>query len=48
MQKDGFDSKEADKLIDIKNTKSVSLGSRILRAETAAINLLSIVIYELD
>lgn len=44
----GFDKKEAESLIAISNVKSVCLGSRILRAETAAINLLSIIMYELD
>ncbi len=44
----GFTSKEADELINIENVACVSLGSRILRAETAAINLLSIVIYEME
>ena len=44
----GFTSKEADLLKQIDNVSCVSLGTRILRAETAAINLLSIVIYEME
>lgn len=44
----GFTPKEAETLKDIPNVKVVSLGSRILRAETAALNLLSIVIYEME
>lgn len=44
----GFTSKEAEKLKEISNVKVVSLGSRILRAETAALNLLSILIYEME
>ena len=41
----------ADEAADIKSTdkcKCVSLGSRILRAETAVINLISVIMYELD
>ena len=44
----GFTPKEADELKSIENVKCVSLGTRILRAETAAINLVSIVIYEME
>lgn len=44
----GFTSNEAEELKSIENVKCVSLGSRILRAETAALNLLSIVIYEME
>lgn len=44
----GFTDKEAENIINNKNTFSVSLGSRILRAETAALNLISIIIYELE
>lgn len=44
----GFDKSEVDKLLKAKNVHCVSLGTRILRAETAALNLLSIVMYELD
>jgi len=44
----GFTSKEADLLKQIDNISCVSLGTRILRAETAALNLLSIVIYEME
>lgn len=44
----GFDTKEAEKLKKIQNVFCVSLGSRILRAETASLNLLSIIMYEID
>lgn len=44
----GFDNKEADMLNKNENVKVVSLGTRILRAETAATALVSIVMYELD
>ncbi len=44
----GFTEGEADSLKYMENVESVSLGERILRAETAAINLISIVMYELD
>ena len=36
------------KLESIDNVACISLGSRILRAETAALNLLSIVLYEME
>ena len=44
----GFTPKEADELKEIENVAVVGLGERILRAETAALNLLSIVIYEME
>ncbi len=44
----GFTEGEADSLRYTENVECVSLGSRILRAETAAINIISIVMYELD
>lgn len=44
----GFDSKEAENIIKNKNVYSVSLGDRILRAETAALNLISIIMYEFE
>lgn len=44
----GFDISEIEKLKNIENVKSVSISNRILRAETAIISLLSIIIYELD
>lgn len=44
----GFEKSEVDKLQKNNNLYCVSLGTRILRAETAALNLLSIVMYELD
>lgn len=44
----GFDSKEAEKIVKVPSVKCVSLGSRILRAETAVYNLVSIIMYEFD
>lgn len=44
----GFDADEAQKIIQNPKVKSVSLGSRILRAETAVYNLVSIIMYEFD
>lgn len=44
----GFDIKEAEEITSISNVKTVSLGTRILRAETAALNIISIIMYELD
>lgn len=44
----GFSEGEADALKYLENVECISLGTRILRAETAAINLISIVMYELD
>ena len=44
----GFTEGEADSLKYLDNVKCISLGERILRAETAALSLLSVVMYELD
>lgn len=44
----GFDEKEAQILNELENVKSISLGSRILRAETACFYLISVIMYELD
>lgn len=44
----GFDEKEANTLCGISNVYCVSLGSRILRADTAAINLISVIMYEFE
>ena len=44
----GFLESEAEELNKLNNVCCVSLGERILRAETAAINLLSILIYEME
>lgn len=44
----GFTQTEAEELKQNPAVKCVSLGTRILRAETAALNLLSIVIYEME
>ena len=44
----GFTIQEAEELNSFKNVCCVSLGDRILRAETAAIKLLSIIIYEME
>ncbi len=43
----GFSKNEVDNLIS-KGFKSISLGDRILRTETASLNLLSIIGYELE
>ncbi|MEG2310514.1 MAG: RsmE family RNA methyltransferase [Clostridia bacterium] len=44
----GFDISEVNDLQLLNNVSCVSLGTRILRAETAALNLLSITMYELE
>ena len=44
----GFDKEEIEKILENKKAVSVSLGSRILRAETASLNLISILGYELE
>lgn len=44
----GFTDSENEIISNIKNVKNISLGTRILRAETAAINLCSIIMYEFD
>ncbi|MNF18841.1 16S ribosomal RNA methyltransferase RsmE [compost metagenome] len=45
----GFTKEESEKLNDkLDNIYTVSLGERILRAETASINLTSIIVYEFD
>ncbi len=44
----GFKVEEANQLKEFENTKCISLGTRILRAETAVINVISIIMYELD
>ena len=44
----GFNVDEVEQILTNKNAVSVSLGSRILRAETASLNLLSILMYELE
>ncbi len=44
----GFDFEEAKLIKQLDKVKCVSLGSRVLRAETAVIDLISIVMYELD
>lgn len=44
----GFTQEEAKDIKSLDNVKCVSLGTRILRAETAAISLMSIAMYELD
>lgn len=43
----GFDKQEVEEVMG-NGCVSVSLGSRILRAETASLNLISILMYELD
>ena len=44
----GFNIEEVEEILKNKNSVSVSLGSRILRAETASLNLLSILMYDLE
>ncbi len=44
----GFDFNEVELLKKNSNVYTVSLGERILRAETASINLISILMYEFD
>jgi len=44
----GFSQKENEKIISQKNVKQISLGNRILRAETACISLTSVVMFLLD
>ena len=43
----GIDNLEIEEFKKLKNTKIVTLGNRILRAETAGVALLSILNYEL-
>jgi len=44
----GFEKGEVEKVLENKKAVSVSLGDRILRAETASINLLSVLMYEFE
>lgn len=44
----GFTKEESEVLRAMSNTETISLGERILRAETAAIYLLSVTMYELE
>ena len=44
----GFTTKEAEELSKQLNVYTVSLGERILRAETASVNLITIMMYEFD
>lgn len=44
----GFDKCEVEKVLEKSNASSVSLGDRILRAETASLNLISILMYEFE
>ena len=44
----GFAELEAKDIKNCEEVKCISLGSRILRAETAVINLISVIMYELD
>jgi 16S rRNA (uracil1498-N3)-methyltransferase len=46
-QKDGIDEKEVEQLRK-SGAKIVTLGKRILRTETVALNMLSIIMYELE
>lgn len=44
----GFKKEEIDEILKNKVSTSVSLGERILRAETASLNLISILMYEFE
>ena len=44
----GLSSKEVEMIQKSKNVTTVTLGKRILRTETVALNVLSIIMYELD
>lgn len=44
----GFDENEVKQVLENEKAVSVSLGERILRAETASLNLLSILMYEYE
>lgn len=44
----GFDKTEVDKINKLNNILNISLGKRILRAETAVIYLCTVIMYELD
>jgi len=44
----GFSDEEADILKKLSKVKCVSLGTRILRAETAVFNIISIIMYEFE
>ena len=44
----GFSEKENEEIIKQKNVQQISMGNRILRAETAAISLTSVVMFLLD
>ncbi|MEG0872798.1 MAG: RsmE family RNA methyltransferase [Clostridia bacterium] len=44
----GFDNSEASLLKEVDTVYPISLGGRILRAETAAISTISIIMYELE
>ena len=43
----GIDKEEINKFKE-NNVKIITLGNRILRTETVALNMLSIIMYELD
>ena len=44
----GLDNKEVEQILSLQNATDVSLGTRILRAETASLAILSILSYELN
>ena len=46
-QKDGIDEEEVKNLISV-GAKSVSLGKRILRTETAPLAMSAIIMYDLE
>lgn len=44
----GLDNTEVEKLLSESNASDISLGERVLRAETASLAIVSILLYELD
>lgn len=44
----GFTLKEVERLSVVETVQTIGLGERILRAETAALNMISIIMYELE
>lgn len=44
----GFTEEESSRLDTMENVYTVSLGTRILRADTAAINIISLIMYEFE
>ena len=44
----GIDKEEVEELKNINNAKVITLGDRILRTETVALNIISIIMYEFE